>query len=295
MRWLEFDLESRFRPCSFIGTTAALIGAGIASAVGSTASSVIGSKAAGKAADQQATQDQAAIAEQKREFDRAQENSQPFIQAGQQSIGQLMEAIKAGKFGAGSTGAAPQFTGGDFKAPTLEEVQQTPGYQFSAQQGSKGILQGAAAAGGAISGGTLKSLDAFNTNLANSTYGDAFNRALSTYNAGLSKYQTQLAGYGAGLAGQQQEFGQLLAPAQIGSGSNANLNATGQSSANSIAQLMQGIGNSKAAGTIGSANSLAGGISGATSGISDALLLSKLFGKTPGSQFSTNDSGALIG
>ena len=269
MRWLEkreFDPELRLR-CEFIATGTALALGALASAGGGIASSVIGSKASNKAATQQAAGQQAGIDETRRQFDVSQANSQPFVEAGQQSIGSLMDALKSGKFGVGSAGAAPA----DFKAPTLEEVQQTPGYQFAAQQGSKGILQASAAGGGGISGGTSKALQGYQTNLANTTYGDAFSRAMQAY-------QSQLAGYGTRLAANQQEFGQMFAPAQLGAGATANLNQIGGNASSTIAQLMAGIGSSRAAGTMGGAASIANGIGGATNSISQSLLLAKLLG-----------------
>jgi len=171
----------------------------------------------------------------------------------------------------GSAGAAPA----DFKAPTLEEVQQTPGYQFAAQQGSKGILQASAAGGGGISGGTSKALQGYQTNLANTTYGDAFSRAMQAY-------QSQLAGYGTRLAANQQEFGQMFAPAQLGAGATAYLNQIGGNASSTIAQLMAGIGSSRAAGTMGGAASIANGAGGATNSISQSLLMAKLFGGPSG-------------
>ena len=273
MRWLEkreFDPELRLR-CEFIATGTALALGALATAGGGLASSVIGSKASNKAATQQAAGQQSAIDETRRQFDVSQANSQPFMEAGQQSIGMLMDAIKSGKFGMGSAGAAPA----DFKAPTLEEVQQTPGYQFAAQQGSKGILQASAAGGGGISGGTSKALQGYQTNLANTTYGDAFSRAMQAY-------QSQLAGYGTRLAANQQEFGQMFAPAQLGAGATAYLNQIGGNASTTIAQLMAGIGSSRAAGTMGGAASIANGVGGATNSISQSLLMAKLFGGPSG-------------
>lgn len=238
-------------------TTALLIGGGLAAA-GGVASSVVGSNAAGTAASQQEQADQSAITEQQREFNVAQQNSAPFVQAGQQSIGNVMSDLQSGKFNPGM-----------FSAPSLADVQNTPGFQFTAQQGSKGILEGASAAGGAISGGTLKALDSYNTNLANTTYNDAFNRALATY--------------GTNLSAQQQQFSQELAPAQIGAGSTASINSTGASSAASIGQIMQSLGASQAAGTVGSSNAITSGLTGGLNGITSSLLLGKLLGGGDGS------------
>ena len=246
--------------------TALAIGAAASAGTG-IATGVMGAKAAGKAATQQAAGQQSAIDETRRQFDVSQANSQPFMEAGQQSIGMLMDAIKSGKFGMGSAGAAPA----DFKAPTLEEVQQTPGYQFAAQQGSKGILQASAAGGGGISGGTSKALQGYQTNLANTTYGDAFSRAMQAY-------QSQLAGYGTRLAANQQEFGQMFAPAQLGAGATANINQIGGNASSTIAQLMAGIGSTNAAGTIGGSRQITSGMNSAANSISQSLLLAKLLG-----------------
>ena len=252
-----------------VATGTALLIAGLAGAGASAASGAMGAKAAGKAANQQAAGQQAGLDETRRQFDVSQSNSQPFVEAGQQSIGSLMDALKSGKFGLGSAGAAPA----DFKAPTLEEVQQTPGYQFAAQQGSKGILQASAAGGGGISGGTSKALQGYQTQLANTTYGDAFSRAMQAY-------QSQLAGYGTRLAANQQEFGQMFAPAQLGAGATANINQIGGNASSTIAQLMAGIGSTNAAGTIGGSRQITSGMNSAANSISQAMLMNVLFGKS---------------
>ncbi len=200
------------------------------------------SNAASTASGQQVSAGQGAINFLQGNLGQQQGSQQPFTDAGTLSIGMLMQALKNGTFGPGSLPGVPQFS-----APTLQDAQNSPGYQFAAQQGSKGILQGAAAAGGAISGGTLKALDAFNTNLADSSYGDVFNRALSTYGAGLQGYQ-------ANLARQAQEYNQLFQPAVLGETAIQNLNNNRTNAGVSIAELMTQIGNAQAAGTIGSSN-----------------------------------------
>ena len=262
--------------------TALAIGAAATAGTAIT-TGVMGAKAAGKAANQQAAGQQAGIDETRRQFDVSQANSQPFVEAGQQSIGLLMDALKSGKFGMGSAGAAPA----DFKAPTLEEVQQTPGYQFAAQQGSKGILQASAAGGGGISGGTSKALQGYQTQLANTTYGDAFSRAMQAY-------QSQLAGYGTRLAANAQEFGQMFAPAQLGAGATANINQIGGNASSTIAQLMAGIGSSNAAGTIGGSRQITSGMNSAANSISQGMYLSKLYGGpsgiTPGASLPSTSS-----
>lgn len=260
-----------------MATLPLLIGSSI---FGNLLSGILGNDAAHTAADQQVAAGDRALDFQKQIWGDQQRNQQPYLQAGQQSIGQLMQLISEGKFGPGSTGPVPQYTG-QFTAPTLEDARNSPGYQFTAQQGSKGILQGAAAAGGAISGGTLKALDTFNTGLADQTYGNVFQRALSTYQTGLQDYQAKLQGYGAGLAGQQQEFGQLFAPAQLGEGATQNLNSQGGQVATNVGNLMTQIGNAQASGTVGGANATTSAIGGGLTGITQGLLLQKLLAPRP--------------
>ncbi len=225
----------------FGGLLTTLLGVGIP-AVTSLITGQKGANASNTASGQQVDAGNQAIDFLKGNLGQQQGSQQPFTDAGTLSIGMLMKALQNGTFGPGSLPGVPQFN-----APTLQDAQNSPGYQFAAQQGSKGILQGAAAAGGAISGGTLKALDAFNTNLADSTYGDVFNRALSTYGAGLQGYQTNL-------ARQAQEYQQLFQPSVLGETAVQNLNNNRTQAGVGIADLMTQIGNARAAGTIGSTN-----------------------------------------
>lgn len=244
-----------------------LLTAGLISGVGSLVNGFMGSSASSRAAGEQVQAEQNAIDFQNKIWSQQQRNQQPFLNAGSTSLGQLMAGLSSGSFGPGSLPGAPAFT-----APTLAGAQSSPGYQFTAQQGSKGILEGAAAAGGAISGGALKSLDAFNSNLANSTYNDVYNRALSTYQAGLQ-------GYGLNLTRQQQEYNQLFEPAALGEGATSNLNATGSQVAQSVGQLMGNIGNAQAAGTVGSADAWAGAIGGLGNTATSSVLLNGILNK----------------
>lgn len=263
--------------------TVGLIGAG-----SSIFSGLMGSHAAGKAADQQVAAQRDALDFQKQIWGQQQQNLAPWMSAGNTSIAALMKAMGDGTFGAGSLPKAPAAPGpwtGTFAAPTSEEARNSPGYQFTAQQGSKSILQGAAAAGGAISGGTLKALDQFNTGLADSAYNDVFNRALSTYNTGVQGYQLNLADYNANLQGYQaelaknaQEFSQMFAPAQLGEAAVTGLNSMGQNVALNVGNLMTGIGNSQAAGTVGSSNAITGAVNGGANSFLQSLMLSKILG-----------------
>ncbi len=230
-----------------------LIAAGIG-AGGAVAGSVIGSNGAKTAANQQANAEQQALDFQKQQYATNQGNQQPFIQAGQGSIQKLIDSINNGTFGPGSL---PTFQTGAFKLPTLEEAKQTPGYQFAQQQGELGINRGAAAAGGAFTGGTLKSLSEFNSGLATTTYQQQVQNALGSYQALLAGNQQN---YNQLASAQQQEYNQIAGVASLGENAAANTGNAGIASGAQIGQTLGNLGTAQASGTVGSANAINSGI-----------------------------------
>jgi len=68
-----------------------------------------------------------------------------------------------------------------FSAPTLEEAQNRPGYQFGLQQGQGALLNAAAKMGVARGGGTLKNLFDYTNAAAEQNYGNVFNQDLTGY------------------------------------------------------------------------------------------------------------------
>ncbi len=240
--------------------TVGLIGAGT-----SLFGGLFGASQAQKAAQAQVAQEQKALQFQQQVYSDQKANQQPFIGAGQDSIGRLMEGFKNGTYGPGSIA--------EFKAPSLEDARNTPGYQFTQQQGEQGIERGAAAAGGAFTGGTLKALAGYDTGLADSTYNSVFGRALQTY-------QSQL-------QGQQQSFNQLFAPAQLGESAAAGLNANGTAMAAQIANTDSNIGTAQAGGIIGSSNSIIGGVQGAANAAGLPFYLQQLKASQGGPDINT--------
>lgn len=236
-----------------IGTAIAIGGI---SAAGSIASGVIGANASKSAAQTQASSADKALQFQEQVYADQKANQAPYIQAGQQSVGQLMADLNNGTFGPGSIKP--------FQAPTAAEAEATPGYQFTLQQGLRGVNAAASAGGRSLSGGTLKAIDQYGSGLASTTYGDTFNRALSTYQAQL--------------AGQGQAYNQLAGVAGTGQNAVQGINNTGTATAQNVGNLMTGIGNAQASGIIGAANATGGAIGGSTNALGQALLYQSLFG-----------------
>lgn len=68
-----------------------------------------------------------------------------------------------------------------FQAPTFEDAQNDPGYQFARDQGEQALTQGKAAGGLLNTGGTLKDILAWGQNYAAQRYGDVYNRNYNTW------------------------------------------------------------------------------------------------------------------
>ncbi len=280
-----------------MSSTAALILGGLAAA-GGVASSVIGSNAAKTASNQQVAQENKALDVQQQALDYTKQVESPFIGLGNTSVASLSDAIKNGTFGPGSLKspnigtfdqAAPNL--GTFTLPTAADAAKTPGYQFALDQGLQGVNRGAAAAGGAFTGGTLKAGAGYAQGLASNTYQDTVQNALAgfqtnsnarlaEYNAGLAGYQTntnaQLQAYQAELAKQAQEYQQLITPITIGQNAASGTASNVANLSNSIGGTFGNIGQSQAAGTVGSANAITSGITGGTNSITQSLLLNSL-------------------
>lgn len=207
----------------------ALIG-GVTSAVGAKS----GADAQTNAANQ-------AAALQQQQYQQNRTDQQPYMQAGTTALNQI------GQDQANGTGFAAPFTQSSFMSD--------PGYQFQLQQGQNAINSSAAATGGVLNGGTLKALDQYTTGLANTTYGDAYNRYLAT---------------------SQQQYGQLANIAQLGENATASTGAQGTAAANASGNYLTQAGNATAAGDVGVGNAINGAVgtianAGTTSILANAL------------------------
>ncbi len=138
-----------------------------------------------------------------------------------------------------------------------------PGYAFRLAEGNKALTNSIAARGGTLSGSTIKAGIGFNSGMASQEYGNAFQRALTSYNTNESRYK-DLAGIGLNSAGMETG-------ADIGVGSqiaNNNMNRGSQlvglntHLADLYSNNITGGGNATAAGTIGAGNATAGMFSG---------------------------------
>jgi len=196
-----------------IATGTAILGSAIIGGIGSAAAGIFGSNKAAdaqkKAAKKQAKLTQAALKQQKEALERQIGLQEPFRQVGVNALAQY------------PTAAAPSYT--PFGTP---QFQTDPGYNFRMAEGMKALERSAAARGLLQSGGTLKGIQQYGQNLASDEYQNAFNRYLLE--------QTKIREERLAPLEYQIGLGQAAA-----SGQAANVGTT----ANSISELTQALGN----------------------------------------------------
>ncbi|WP_396232145.1 hypothetical protein [Acinetobacter baumannii] len=175
--------------------------------------------AANQAAQVQTESSQAAIDEQKRQFDAIQELMKPYVNAGTGALAGQQDLL-------GLNGAAKQ-------QAAIDSINNSQAMQTYMQQGENAILQNASATGGLRGGNTQSALSQFRPQLLNQLINQQYQNLGGLTSIG------QNAAAGVGNAGMQSasNIGNLLQ--QVGAAQAGNALAQGQASANQWA----GIGN----------------------------------------------------
>jgi hypothetical protein len=116
-----------------------------------------------------------------------------------------------------------------------------PGYAFRLSEGQKALDRQAAARGGLISGGALKAAQRYGQEMGSQEYGNAYNRALTNYNAAVNReatgYNRALTGYNAAVNREGTGYNRLAAMSGIGQTATGNLSSLGQSYGNTMGNL----------------------------------------------------------
>jgi hypothetical protein len=192
--------------------------------------SALGAYSANKAAQVQAAAAQAALNQQQSMFNTINSQQAPWRQAGATAVQQL------------SGGLAP---GGQFNkvfSPSDLQTNLAPNYQFQLQQGLGAINNSATIGSGLVGGNTLKAINDYAQNYA----GDAYQNAFNNFNAS----QTNIFNRLASLAQLGQTSANQVANSALGFGTN-------------IGNALVGQGQAQAAGAIGMANAINGGLNNA--------------------------------
>jgi hypothetical protein len=133
---------------------------------------------------------------------------------------------------------------------TQENLEKTPGYDFTKTQGLKGVQNSAAARGLGVSGAALKGAATFATGLANQTYKDQF--ALENTN-------------------RQNAYDRLMGVIGTGENAAAITGTLGNKTATSQASVNTATGQGVAANTIGAGNAQAAAANATGAGVTKAF------------------------
>lgn len=213
---------------------------GVAAAVGAAVvGSTISASGAQSAAKDQENAANNATAAQTAQYATDQQNFSPYLQSGVAANNVLQNQLGIANSGTGDFSQGSLLSGPSLSQAQLET---TPGYQFNLNQGMQGVQNSAAARGLGSSGNALAGAAQYATGLADSTYQNQFNNAVTN---------------------QTNQYNRLMGLTQLGQNSAAGVGAQGVQVAANIGSNIIGAGNAAAAGQIGSSNALSNGLNSA--------------------------------
>jgi len=156
-------------------------------------------KATKEAGELQAAASEAAIVEQRRQFDIAQQNNQPFQQAGVTALGQQSTLLG--------------LNGQEAQQQAFNQFNQSPGQRFLRERAERSLLRNSAAIGGLGGGNVRSGLQQQAIGFAQQDFDNQFNRLGQLSGRGQTAV-SNINQLGANTAGAIGQFGQNAAQAR---------------------------------------------------------------------------------
>lgn len=238
-------------PWSFLIPTAINLFSANKQAKAATQAADVAGAASDRAAELQRETAQEQLALQQRMYEEGVTRQQPYYQAGTNALAR-MQAEYANMPAA--------FTG-------KVDLGQDPGYAFRLKEGQQALDRQAAARGGLISGGALKAATRYGQEMGSQEYGNAYNRALTKYNADVNRETTG--------------YNRLAAMSGTGQTAANTIGAAGQNYAtgagNIAGTMATNIGNAYMGQGVNQGNALLASTQARTSSYGD---IAKLYGQT---------------
>lgn len=259
MIFTGYDDRQPRSTCSFIGTTAAILAATLATAGASVASGVIGSKAAKNSAKVQTEAANRAADLQNEQFKATQANLKPWLDAGRGGLEQLNQMLGPG--GKLTQGYAP------FDEKSVQS-EFDPGFAYRMKQSNDALQSWAASKGGLLSGGTGQKLIRNSQEMGGQEYQNANSRALQKYQVGRDTF----------FQNQNDLYTRLSGLAGIGERAAAGENAAGDRRAALVGQEGENAAATTAAGGVGAANSWTTALGGFANALSNYGIMNNVLG-----------------
>jgi hypothetical protein len=220
----------------------AIAGSAVIGASTARSASKTQAAAASQASDVQKQVADQQVALQREMFEKTREDQAPYRTAGYNALAEMQRT-------AGNVPGAFKFGAGDYQAD--------PGYAFRLAEGQKALDRQAAARGGLISGGALRAAQRYGQEMGSQEFGNAYNRALTGYNTDVAR-ENQLYNRQAALSGIGQTATNLVG--QAGQNYATGVGNVLGSYGTNVGNLMTGGAAAQAAGQVGMANALTGGL-----------------------------------
>lgn len=229
-------------------------------AVGAIGGGLLASQGAKSAAKSQAGAANRATDAQLAMFDQVREDMSPYLEFGNQGVNLLSSPGVMESFMAPYPG---------FQPVTAANLAQTPGYQFTLDQGLKAVSNGMSAQGLSGSGAQMRGLADYATGLASGTYDRQVQNNINNFTTG----------FNAQMGGDTARWNRLMGVTGVGQNAAAQQGGFGMAAGQQIGNNLISAGNASAAGAVGSANALAGGFGAAGNSISQAYMMNTLMNR----------------
>jgi hypothetical protein len=240
----------------------AIIIGGTIAAVGAVGGAAISSSGANSAADTAANASNTASNNTLQAQQQMRSDLQPYSSLGTGSINALLQSMgytgaydsKGNLTGLTQNSSNPLQQQFSYQAWDPSKLDQTPGYQFTQQQGMKAVTNSNVSRGLGLSGAQLKGISDYTTGNADNTYNQqfanyntGFNNALTTYN---TNYNTA-----------SQNVNRLSGLVQAGQNSAAQVGTSGLAAASASGNQLTAGANAGAAAQVAGANAASGAVS----------------------------------
>ena len=238
-------------------TMGLMAGGSIASGIGGYLGSQRQAAAASQAGGMNAMLQAIAMQQAQQRFNEAKGTLTPYTDVGASTIGMLSKYLQgtgAQQAGVGGGGANLLST----FAPTMAQLEATPGYQFARSQGLGAMTNAAAARGLGTSGNLVRGMGEYATGFASQTF------------------QQQLENY---MRQNQQAYNMLMGPSQLGAQAGQSIMQGASQFNPQMLAAAQGVGTSYGQGIMGAANAQSQGINALFGGAGQGAMLAGYYGR----------------
>lgn len=231
--------------------TLGMLGGSVISGIGNLFGAGTQARAAGSAGQMGLLGSLLAAQAAEQGYQRASAALSPYTTAGTKSMDLLMsylqgDAAKQANIGGGGASLISTF------APTMEQLEQTPGYQFAREQGLGATAGTYAGRGMGKSGAAARGAAEYATGLASTTF------------------QQQLENY---LKQNQLAYNMLFQPSQLGASAAQSLGGAAINTGQLLGNAAMGGGTALGQGIMGAGNALAGGTQAAFGSLGQAAMM----------------------